>query len=91
MIDGLKIILVLFPSAADKDRGRSSLFDWLIRSLGVPVLSSCSASISLACSLDSVACGLFKADSLTKYLIGSDNALNIKSYCIFEGGVSTYG
>lgn len=52
---------VLFPSSDDRDRGRESLLDFVVLSLGAPSVSSWSFSISLACSLDIIACGFPRA------------------------------
>ena len=54
---------------ADKDRGSESIFDLFVLSLGASLVSCRFASISLAASLEIIACGFPRAvlsDTLNK-------------------------
>ena len=51
----------MFPYLVDKDRGSESIFDLFVLSLGASLVSCWSASISLAASLEIIACGFPRA------------------------------
>ena len=72
----LGFLLELFPSAADKDRGTESIFDLFVLSLGASLVSSWSASISPAVSLEIIACGFPGAISLDKRVYCDMSYLN---------------
>lgn len=75
----------MFPSAAVKDRGSEPIFNLVVLSLGASLVSSVSASISLAVSLEIIACGFPRAIfNGQDYSISHHSNEERKSLVLFE-------